>query len=207
MKKLVLACLVSVTTLFSMASHAALITSADIESVSVTGPAQWSFLNINELFNGSVETKAPSTRFIGFRNGGAEPNAAAPISIAVTFSSLFDINVFSFFNDWGNNFEQQVSAITIFGFDMNGNATGSNTFTGLQTNSFAASTFSGSDVSALKGVKSLAINITATQGGNLEIRELQFDASAIAPTAVNAPATLGLFGLALGALLLRRKAK
>jgi len=185
-------------------ANASFITNADISSLVVNGPTEYTFNNFSALFNGiTAPDSAGNQRFIGQKNKSDVISATNPITIEVAFNSLQTITSFSLFNDWGSQFQQQINSMTIQGFSGTASAF-SFSRNDLSTNSFAPSSFFNNE--AFTNIDRVLFTISGVDGYFIEIREFALGNAVAQAAAVSAPQMLGLFIIA-GLIAIRRKAK
>lgn len=189
---------------FALNTNAALITSADVDSVNISAGTGWSWVNIDALFNGVTNDMTTQTeRFIGYRNSGEVISETNPFIIDVGFNNSFTVESLSFFNDWGRLLEQQIEVIAIEFLNMGSVVSILNT-SGLAQNTFDE-VILGKGLS-VANVDQMKFFINAIDGTNFEIREIVIEvADQVAAVEASAPALGVLIALVSFGLFFRRK--
>ncbi|MBJ2135070.1 hypothetical protein JEU11_01250 [Paraglaciecola chathamensis] len=196
---------------FSAFSSAAVLTAADYASIEVSEPSGWTVVDseIDKLVDGDLSTSG-NGRFAG-RIGSADPlTSSNPFLITLNLDELFDVSKITLFTEWGTQRTQSVSELTLVALDTFGDELFNAELAGL---SGSVGSFDPIDLfeGSLFGVSTLNFYVTGSNNdSSIEIREIQVEGEASSnaqpPVAVNAPASVGIFGLLTLALLrLRRK--
>jgi hypothetical protein len=190
--------------------QASIIANSDIDSLTVTTPEKWTAVNESVLFDGLTGRDSATTdRFIGYKNSGEWLSATNLFSIDIGLNTLFDINGFGFYNDWGNQLQQQVATMSISLFDASGNLKYAIKRTNLKLDTFDfISVFQTS--APITGIKFISFDISKIQKWNFEIRELvvsYVDNGVSTSTATISAPGIGIaaFGLITGFIIFRFK--
>lgn len=190
--------------------QASIIGNSDIDSLTVTIPEKWTAVNENVLFDGLIgKDYHISDRFIGYRNDGAKLTDSNLFSINIALNSVFDINGFGFYNDWGKLLQQQVATMSVSLFDSLGIMKYSITRTDLKLDTFDfISVFQTS--TPITSIKYISFDISKIQKLNFEIRELVLsyvNNSVSTSTATISAPGIGItaFGLIISFIVFRYK--
>lgn len=183
--------------------NAGIITNADIADISIDAPANWTWFNVDALFNGITKNGIDdSERFVGWRGVGASSlSVANPFVIDVLLSTEMDISGISIFHDWGNRLDQQVSNLSISLFSSSGKI-GVYDFSGLRQNTF-------DEIPLLNGVTFSDVNriefaISSIAGVHFEIREFVLQSSNLQSSTLVPVSVLGLSLLSMLIIFGRR---
>jgi|GEM_PF-2632161 len=188
--------------------QASIIGNSDIDSLTVTAPEKWTAVNESVLFDGLTgKDYYVSDRFIGYRNDGEKLSDSNLFSIDIAFNSVFDINGFGFYNDWGKLLQQQVATMSVSLFDASGIVKYSITRTDLKLDTFDfISVFQTS--TPITGIKFISFDISKLQKVNFEIRELVLsyvnNSVSTSTATISAPGVgIAAFGLITGFIIFR----
>ncbi|MFC4701977.1 hypothetical protein ACFO4O_17665 [Glaciecola siphonariae] len=177
-------CLPLVLLALTFQAKSAFITNDDISSIDIVTPKGWTFMNESALFDGDTR-KRRSLAFRANQQNSDSISAVNPLEINVSLTNAFNIDGFSFFNDWGYHLKQQVVGMDISFFDAQRQVLFS-----YSTDSLLLDRWEQIDVftlsDAIQNVSVLRVLITRSQSSEFEIRELLFQATQF----VNNPDTL-----------------
>ena len=191
-------------------TNAAFITNDNILDLDIRPTSGWSIENPESLFDGITSRSKNEKRFAAYRGSGTGPldiGYNTSYGFLVTLDGQYDINSFSIYNDWGNNFEQSVTDLYVDFWREDTNDVNDVLAWGYY--SIEQGTWDVIDLNitpvdnvGYMRISVLGTNTTGNHNEHFEIREFQIGAT---PTAVNSPATLGLMSLAGLGLLWSRK--
>lgn len=194
--------LLSVST-FTSAEY---ITNAEIDSISVNAPIQWSTNNIDFLFDGITDRYTP-TRFAAYQNGGDLLSNSNTYDIDVALTNGIDIDSISFLNDWRHYLGQQVMSMDVALYNDVSGLLWSDSFSDLKQNSWDVIDLMNFDT-PIYDVTDIAFSITGSQGNHFEIRELLVGVHSdtggeLATSEVSTPGIIGIVFIVLGAMFYR----